>query len=103
LNDLADNLAAFARNRFQVKPAAAKEFGEEAAAFIADHWGGQLVYVPKDMAGRICSRDTKIYAEFVGDNQAELARKYGMSFQHVCRILKKEREKRRVKQHQLPI
>lgn len=103
LTDLAENLAHYAKARLNASPVDAKAFGEEAAVFIADLWGGQVIYIPKDMAGRIRSRDSKIYAEFSGENHAELARKYKLSFQHIHRIIKKERERRSVKQHNLPM
>ncbi|MDD3310997.1 Mor transcription activator family protein [Pseudodesulfovibrio sp.] len=103
LEDLADHLTAKAHQDLGIPRPQAKEFSEAAACYIADLWGGQLIYVPKDMASRINSRDSKIYGEFVGDNQAELARKFGLSFQHICRIIKKERAKRSVKQHNLPL
>ncbi|MBC17123.1 MAG: hypothetical protein CL942_08730 [Desulfovibrio sp.] len=103
LNDLADHLAEKAHKDLNIPRAKAKEFSEDTTAYIADLWGGQILYIPKDMAGRICSRDAKIYADFVGDNHSELARKYGLSFQHIHRIIKKEREKRSVKQHDLPL
>ena len=103
LEDLADHLADRAHQELDIPKDQAREFSEAAATFIADLWGGQILYIPKDMAGRLYSRNSKIYAEFVGDNHAELARKYGLSFQHIHRIIKKEREKRRIKQHDLPL
>ncbi|KAB1440358.1 Mor transcription activator family protein [Pseudodesulfovibrio senegalensis] len=103
LTDLIDNLASFATGQLGLSPSKSKEFAQDAAAFLADHWGGQNVYIPKDMAGRICSRDARIYSDFNGANADELARKYGLSYQHIHRIIKKEREKRSVKQHGLPL
>ncbi len=103
LNDLADHLADLAHRKLDIPKDKAKAFAEDATAHIADLWGGQILYIPKDMAGRIYSRDAKIYAEFVGDNHAELAREYDLSFQHVHRIIRKERERRSVKQHGLPL
>lgn len=103
LEDLAAHLTAKAHQVLGISKVQAREFGEDAAIHIADHWGGQNLYIPQDMAGRLSSRNARIYADFTGHNQDELARKYGLSFQHICRIIKKEREKRRVKQHNLPL
>lgn len=103
LNDLADHLTELAHKDLNIPRPRAREFGEDTTAYIADLWGGQILYIPKDIAGVICSRNAKIYAEFVGDNHAELARKYGLSFQHIHRIIQKERQKRSVRQHDLPL
>lgn len=103
LSDLADHLTEKARQDLKIPKAQAREFGEDTTAYIADLWGGQILYIPKDLAGIICSRDAKIYAQFTGDNHSELAREFGLSFQHIHRIIKKERQKRSVKQHDLPL
>jgi Mor family transcriptional regulator len=102
LIDLADRLADRARRDLKVSKAKADEFGADVADDIAEAWGGQNFYIPMDMIGRVRTRDAQIYDEFIGDNQDELASKYGLSTQHIYRILRRERERRRVKQHALP-
>ncbi len=54
-----------------------------------------------DMVGRRSTRNAQIYREFTGDNQAELALKYGLSTQCIYRIVKVQRELRMPKQASL--
>jgi Mor family transcriptional regulator len=54
---------------------------------MCQHWGGQLLYFPKGESLHRSERDLKIYGEFNGSNQAELAQKYETSIQHVYRII----------------
>lgn len=63
----------------------AAEIGSEASDKVAEHWGGQNIYFPFDLAPR---RNAQIYAEFTGDNQHKLAAKYGVSLQHIYRVIK---------------
>lgn len=67
---------------------AAAEIGFDIADQVAEHWGGQNVYFPFDLASR---RNTKIYAEFTGDNQDKLAAKFCTSVQHIYRVIKIQR------------
>lgn len=63
----------------------AAEIGSEVSDKVAEHWGGQNIYFPFDLAPR---RNAQIYAEFTGDNQDRLAAKYGVSLQHIYRVIK---------------
>lgn len=56
---------------------------------FAEHWGGDSVYVPKADTLQRHSRDLAIWAEFRGDNQAQLARKYRISKVWVYAIVKR--------------
>jgi len=103
LADLADRLADRAKKDLKVPKAKAEEFGADIADDIADVWGGQNFYIPKDMIAKARSRDARLYDEFTGDNHNELADKFDLSTQHVYRIVRRERERRSVKQHALPI
>lgn len=102
LIDLADRIADRARKDLKIPKAQAEEFGADVADYVGEAYGGQNFYIPMDMIGRIRTRDSQIYDEFSGDNQEELAIKYGLSTQHIYRILRREGERRRVKQHALP-
>jgi Mor family transcriptional regulator len=51
--------------------------------------GGQLIYFPLAARARSDERNRRIQKEFTGNNQGELARKHGVSVQHVYRITKK--------------
>lgn len=75
-----------------------ERIGDRLGKFLADFlslsWGGQMVYFPKDSKRRA----SMMYAEFDGSNHADLARKYGVCVQTVYRVIKQEREARRVQQ-----
>ena len=64
------------------------EIGQIVASRMAVHWGGQNVYFPMGFNYRLSIRDLKVYSEFNGTNQGDLARKYGVSLQWIYRILK---------------
>lgn len=57
----------------------------EVADDISSHWGGQNIYFPFDLAAR---RNAEIYAKFTGDNHNRLALEFGVSVQHVYRVVK---------------
>ena len=57
---------------------------------IANHFGGNPVYVPKRKKD-IATRNTQIYSEFNGKNHIYLCRKHNLSYQQVCRIIAKNR------------
>lgn len=63
---------------------AAAEIGSEVADRLALHWRGQNIYIPIDLAFR---RNAKIYSDFTGDNHDKLVFKYGVSLQHVYRVV----------------
>lgn len=100
LQDLSAKLKVLAVE-FGMPETRAHSFAQEAAGQVADDWGGQLVYVPMDLVGRNSMRNARIYAEFSGDNHANLASRYGLSVQAIYRILKVQRELRTPKQASL--
>lgn len=63
----------------------AAEVGPDVADKIAEHYGGQSVYFPFNLAAR---RNAQIYAEFTGENHYQLASKYKASVQHIYRVIK---------------
>ncbi|MDP3714945.1 MAG: Mor transcription activator family protein [Burkholderiales bacterium] len=75
----------------------AEGLGEEQAKTIAfklsesvrQHWGGQLIYVPMGTDFEITQRDVAMWEKFDGRNHEALAREFGMSLQHVYRVVKK--------------
>lgn len=101
LQDLADKLAAQAQHMLGISEAKAKHFAQEAAGRVADDWGGQNVYIPMDLVGRLSERNFQMYREFTGNNQSDLATKYGLSVQCVYRILKVQKQLRMPKQASL--
>ena len=101
LQDLADKVSAFAVSRLGVDEEKGRRFGEEVAGAMADDWGGQNVYIPMDLGSWRAARNAQIFAEFTGDNQHDLARKYQVSVLFIYRVLKAEIIRRRLPQGSL--
>lgn len=101
LQDLAAKLAEQAVSTLGINEGQAKSFAQEVAGRLADDWGGQVVYIPMDVAGRRSQRNAQLFKEFRGDNVSELATKYGLSIQCVYRIIKIQRELRMPRQGSL--
>ena len=67
--------------------------GDEVATRFSHEFGGDQTHIPKGRSFHTSRLRRQIYAEFTGDNVAELARKYHVSVIHMYRILKLERER----------
>jgi Mor family transcriptional regulator len=65
----------------------AKAVGENVAEAVREQLGGQLVYIQKGRSMMARRRYELIYAEFTGDNQADLARRHGMGLQRIYRVI----------------
>lgn len=51
-------------------------------------FGGELIYFPKGRAVGLTDRDARIWAEFRGNNHAELLARYGISLRTLQRIIR---------------
>lgn len=60
---------------------------------IANHFGGNPVYVPKPSKVDFGDRNAKIYRDFNGKNTLHLSRKYDLCYQQICKIIRLERKK----------
>lgn len=73
----------------------AETAAKSAAAFISEHWGGQLIYFPKAAKFNIANRDSEIRKKWNGKNILDLCREYSLSRQRLYQILKPPPKKRR--------
>ncbi|WP_285907981.1 Mor transcription activator family protein [Pseudodesulfovibrio pelocollis] len=101
LMELAEIIAELAQGTLGIPKDQADKFGQEASAAIADSWGGQILYIPKDKTGKLARRDAEIYTRFRGENASELAAEFDLSVQQIYRIIARERAARRQKQFSL--
>lgn len=85
LADLADRITKALQ---QVVPDTARPIAESIALEMAADWGGQLINFPKGKFVLLSKRDREIYAAFTGNNIKDLVRVFGVSEQHVYRIIK---------------
>lgn len=86
--DLEDQAVACLMSVLPMQRQQAVEVSKKLSHHLTSNWGGQLIYFPKNLLGRVSERDMQIYKEFDGKNHAGLARKYGLTVQHVYRIVK---------------
>lgn len=65
---------------------------EESTDTVLDEFGGENLYIPKNISGKAHRRNRQIYDEFTGDNHDELAKKYGVTLQRIYAIIKEQRQ-----------
>ncbi|THA21140.1 transcriptional regulator [Histophilus somni] len=70
----------------------AKQLSIDIAHKIANAWGGEVIYIPRNLALLLSERDHKIWQEFNGFNHRELSRKYSVSMAWVYQIVKRMRK-----------
>ncbi|MGB3067050.1 MAG: Mor transcription activator family protein [Ottowia sp.] len=58
------------------------------ADFLADHWGGQYVVIPKDYQFKIAQRDLEMYRSHKGDFSAT-ARQWGMTERGARKVIER--------------
>lgn len=100
LTDLASRVSDVAKKGLDISEEDARQLGIEVAVLIAQEWGGANIYVPSNLKVNIATRDMKLYKEFNGHNQNELARKYKISVVWVYKIIKRVRQQLQDKQQQ---
>jgi Mor family transcriptional regulator len=89
LAGLAEIGAKVAREVLGASPEQAEAVGSEVAEQMARMWGGQLIYIPMGIRGRVAKLHQNIYEDWTGQNQRALAQKYGVSLQHVYVVIKR--------------
>lgn len=89
LADLAKHIEMALEEKCQFTPERAKQIGIDIAQKMAQNWGGEVIYIPRNLLMVLNERDMQIYNEFNGNNHRELARKYNVSMQWVYKIVKR--------------
>lgn len=90
IGDLAEWLASALMGR-GLDQEEANDMALDIAERVRHQYGGQLLYIPKGTAFDRNERDAEIFQKFDGKNHGDLAAEYGLTVQHVYRILVKER------------
>lgn len=98
LTYLAGIVADVAKKGLAISDEDARQMGVEVAILVAQEWGGANIYVPSNLKVNIATRDMKLFREFNGHNQNELARKYKISVVWVYKIIKRARQELQDKQ-----
>ena len=86
--DLEEQLVACLVSVSAVDRQAAKVAAKQVSQHISKHWGGQLLYIPKNHVGVLSERDKEIWAKFNGSNHAALAQQYDLSMQQIYAIVR---------------
>ena len=95
--DLEDQTAACLISELNIDRRQAANIAKKVARHITGNWGGQLIYIPKNLFGQLSERDRKLYEEFNGHNHAALSKKYNLTVQQVYRIVKEVGMRERAK------
>lgn len=75
----------------------ARATAKQVSAHLSKHWGGQLLYFPKNHYGRLSERDAEIWRKFDGKNHAALAMEYDLTMQQIYKIVREAAEYHRAK------
>lgn len=70
----------------------ATAIAEESTDTVLDEFGGENLYIPKNISGKAARRNRQIYDEFTGDNHEVLAKKYGVTLKRIYAIIKEQRQ-----------
>lgn len=89
LADLAKHIEIQLSQKAEIDNEKAKQIGVEVAQVISQRWGGEIIYIPRNLFVLLNERDLKIFNEFNGTNHRELAKKYQVSMQWVYQIVKR--------------
>lgn len=95
-NELLADLAGTAERALienEVSPAMAAVIASAVADHVADHWGGQMIYIPRDFQRKLAQVELEIFDAFNGANIPELSRRYQMTDSGLRRLISRVRAK----------
>lgn len=76
-----------------VSPEAADLIASDMTDRLADHWGGQLINIPKDYRWKLSRQEVEVYRQFTGENYGALALKYEMSERGMRKLIDRVRKR----------
>jgi len=88
LTDLAEKASQLLRD-FGIEADTSDQIGYALADHLAEHWGGQLISIPKNYAFKLIKRDLEIWERFNGRNHAALAVEYGISVRGIYKVIQR--------------
>ena len=89
LNDLQSTISKLLIDLIGADRDLADDVALEVRNHLAEHWGGQNLYFPRDVSFKMSMRHEQIFEDFTGNNHSDLVRKYKVSLPWLYRILKK--------------
>ncbi|MBK6402082.1 MAG: transcriptional regulator [Rhodocyclaceae bacterium] len=87
LADLASKVTHLLVSKAALTEGDADLIGIEVAEAIAQDWGGQVTYIPKNFIFEVNRKHLEIYGKFNGRNHGELAAEYRIAVQTVYKIV----------------
>ncbi len=76
-----------------VESKAADDISEDIAIHFRQSYGGIPIYIQKK-SNDYSKRNAEIYRKFNGRNTLQLCREYDLCYQHICKIIKEQRDKK---------
>lgn len=95
--DMEAQMTAYLVSVANIDPQSAQAAAKQVSAHLSKHWGGQLLYFPKNHYGRLSERDAEIWRKFDGKNHAALAMEYDLTMQQIYKIVREAAEYHRAK------
>lgn len=89
LHHLYSKVVALGKSEAQLDEECAKRLAVSISKVLVEDFGGEIIYIPKNILIQLSGRDWAIYNEFTGNNHKELARKYKVSVAWVYQIIKR--------------
>ncbi len=75
-----------------VESQTAEEISEHLTITFRQNYGGVPIYIHKK-SNDYAERNAEIYRKFNGRNTLQLCREYDLCYQHICKIIKEQRNK----------
>lgn len=92
LSEMRDFIARELKAR-SVESQAAEEISEHLTITFRKNYGGVPIYIHKK-SNDYAERNAEIYRKFNGRNTLQLCREYDLCYQHICKIIKEQRDKK---------
>ncbi|WP_225307532.1 Mor transcription activator family protein [Nitrincola iocasae] len=92
LEDVADHASRIVTDH-GIDTETATQVGAAIADHLCQHWGGQMITIPKDYRFGIAKRDAEIWAKFNGRNHSELAREFNMTTRGIYKVVERMRQR----------
>lgn len=95
--DLEEQMVACLVSVANIDRQSARVTAKQVSAHVSKHWGGQLLYIPKNHVGKLSERDAEIWRKFDGKNHAALAKEFDLTMQQIYKIVREAAEYHRAK------
>lgn len=92
LSDVAKQVSLILKE-YNIAEADADEVGNAVTNHLSEHWGGQVIIIPKDHIYKITQRDLEIFDKVTHNNMHEVAKEYNLTINGLYRVLRRIRKR----------